>query len=46
MTYDAEFAKLQMQVGKLESASADYEAIVKKKEGEVISWQSTISNEN
>ena len=42
-TYDAEFAKLQAQVEKLESASAqkdtciaDYEAIVKKTEGEVI----------
>ena len=40
VTYDAEFAKLQVQVEKMESASAEkdaeYEAIVKKSEGEVI----------
>ena len=40
VTYDAEVAKLQAQVEKLKSASAEkdaeYEAIVKKSEGEVI----------
>ena len=40
VTYDAEFAMLQAQVEKMESASAEkdagYEAIVKKSEGEVI----------
>ena len=40
VTYDAEFAKLQVQVEKMESVSAEkdaeYEAIVKKSEGEVI----------
>ena len=39
-TYDAEFAKLQAQVEKMELSSAEkdaeYEAIVKKSEGEVI----------
>ena len=41
--YDAEFAKLETQVEKLESASAEkdtciaeYEALVKKSEGEVV----------
>ena len=40
--YDAEFAKLQAQVEKLELASgekdAQYEAMVKKSEGKVILW--------
>ena len=40
VTEDAEFAKLQAQVEKVESASAakdaEYEAIIKKSEGEVI----------
>ena len=43
MTYDTEFAKFQAQVEKLESASAEkdaciaeYEALVKGSEGEVI----------
>ena len=40
--HDAEFAKLQVQVEKMESASAEndaeYEAIIKKCEGEVILW--------
>ena len=40
LNYDAEVAKLQEQVEKMESASAEkdaeYEAIVKKSEGEVI----------
>ena len=40
VTYDAEFAKLHAQVEKLELVStekdAEYEAIVKKSEGEVI----------
>ena len=39
-TYDAEVAKLQAQVEKVESAFAEkvaqYEAIIKKSEGEVI----------
>ena len=49
VTYDPEVDKLKAQVEKLESASvekdAEYEAIVKKSEGEVIWWQSTIRNE-
>ena len=40
VTYDVEVAKLQVQVKYLESASAEkdaeYEALVKKSEGEVI----------
>ena len=40
VTYDAEFGKLQVRVKNLESASAEkdaeYEAIAKKSEGEVI----------
>ena len=40
MTYDAELAELQVQVEKMESASAkkddEYEVIVKKSQGEVI----------
>ena len=43
VAYDAEFAKLQVQMKKMESASvekdAEYEAIVKKSEGEVILQQ-------
>ena len=42
VTYDAEFAKLQVQVERVESASAEkdaeYETIIKKSEGEVIWW--------
>ena len=49
MTYDAEFAKLQAQVEKLKSVSAEkdaeYGAIVKESEGEVICWKFAIRNE-
>ena len=45
MTYDAEFAKLQAQVEKLESTSAEkdsciaeYETIAKGREGEVVPY--------
>ena len=52
VTYDAEVAKLQVQMESLESASAqkdtcvaEYEAIVKKSEYEGTWWPSTVRNE-
>ena len=52
VTYNTEVDKLQARVEKMESAStekdaciAEYEAIIKKSEGEVIWWKSTIRNE-
>ena len=48
LTCDTEVVKFQAQVEKMESASAEkdaeYEAIVKKSEGEIIWWQSTITH--